>query len=75
MTFSKGVIEEALKAIREGVDIVTDTNMAKSGISHKWQRSFLVRLIVIWQTVMLPVKLAKREVTRANSQRGEGGKG
>lgn len=57
MTFSKGVIEEALKAIKEGVDIVTDTNMAKSGISHKWQRSFLVRLIVIWQTVMLPVKL------------------
>lgn len=56
MTFSKGVIEEALKAIKEGVDIVTDTNMAKSGISHKWQRSFLVRLIVIWQTVMLPVK-------------------
>lgn len=57
MTFSKGVIEEALKAIKEGVDIVTDTNMAKSGISHKWQRSFLVRLIVIWQTVMLQVKL------------------
>ena len=35
MTFSKGVIEEALKAIREGVDIVTDTNMAKSGIAVK----------------------------------------
>ena len=35
MTFSKGVIEEALKAIREGVDIVTDTNMAKSGMNPK----------------------------------------
>ena len=57
MTFSKGVIEEALKAIREGVDIVTDTNMAKSGIAIKWQRSFPVRLIAIWQTVMLQVKL------------------
>ena len=56
MTFSKGVIEEALKAIKEGVDIVTDTNMAKSGISHKMAEKFLVRLIVIWQTVMLPVK-------------------
>ena len=40
MTFSKGVIEEALKAIREGVDIVNDTNMAKSGISHKMAEKF-----------------------------------
>ena len=40
MTFSKGVIEEALKAIKEGVDIVTDTNMAKSGISHKMAEKF-----------------------------------
>ena len=33
MIFSEGVIEEAVKALREGTDIVTDTNMAKSGIT------------------------------------------
>lgn len=35
MTFSEGVIENAVKALREGTDIVTDTNMAKSGINSK----------------------------------------
>ena len=33
MMFSDGVIEKALMAIREGTEIVTDTNMAKSGIN------------------------------------------
>lgn len=28
MTFSDGVVNKALNAIRSGVDIVTDTNMA-----------------------------------------------
>lgn len=35
MTFSEGVIENAVKALRQGTDIVTDTNMAKSGINSK----------------------------------------
>ena len=33
MTFSDGVVNKALNAIRSGVDIVTDTNMAKAGVS------------------------------------------
>ena len=40
MTFSDGVVNKALNAIRSGVDIVTDTNMAKSGISHKMAEKF-----------------------------------
>ena len=40
MMFSDGVIEKALMAIREGTEIVTDTNMAKSGISHKIAEKF-----------------------------------
>lgn len=45
MTFSKGVIEEALKAIKEGVDIVTDTNMAKSGLSFAAFSTLTVALV------------------------------
>ena len=40
MMFSDGVIEKALMAIREGTEIVTDTNMAKSGINHKMAEKF-----------------------------------
>lgn len=33
--FSSGAVEAALEAIREGCDIVTDTQMAKAGINKK----------------------------------------
>lgn len=33
MYFSKGAIEKAIEALKNGADIVTDTNMAKSGIN------------------------------------------
>lgn len=33
LCFSEDVVEKALKAIREGADIITDTNMAKAGIN------------------------------------------
>ncbi len=33
LCFSKGAVEAALSAIREGASIVTDTNMAKAGIN------------------------------------------
>ena len=65
MTFSKGVIEEALKAIREGVDIVTDTNMAKSGISHKMAEKFSCSLNCYMADSDVASEAAKREVTRA----------
>lgn len=35
LIFSKGVIEKALNAIKNGADIVTDTKMAMSGINKK----------------------------------------
>ena len=65
MTFSKGVIEEALKAIKEGVDIVTDTNMAKSGISHKMAEKFSCSLNCYMADSDVASEAAKREVTRA----------
>lgn len=35
LVFSENVIEKAMRAIREGACIVTDTNMAKAGINKK----------------------------------------
>ena len=47
MMFSDGVIEKALMAIREGTEIVTDTNMAKSGINHKMAEKYSVQIVVL----------------------------
>jgi precorrin-8X/cobalt-precorrin-8 methylmutase len=33
LCFSENVVEKAFKAIKEGADIITDTNMAKAGIN------------------------------------------
>lgn len=35
LLFSPGAVEQALSAIREGADIVTDTQMAKAGINKR----------------------------------------
>lgn len=35
LSFSPGAVEQALAAIREGADIVTDTQMAKAGINKR----------------------------------------
>lgn len=35
LCFSENVVEKALEAIRQGADIVTDTQMAKAGINKK----------------------------------------
>ena len=40
LCFSEGVVEKAKEAIRNGACIVTDTQMAKSGINKKnWQHT------------------------------------
>ena len=35
LVFSDGVVEQAMRAIRNGASIVTDTQMAKAGINKK----------------------------------------
>ena len=45
MVFSEGVVDKALEAIQKGTDIVTDTNMAGAGISHK----MAFHCTAIWQ--------------------------
>lgn len=40
LTFSENVVEKALTAIKGGASIITDTNMAKSGINSKRLAAF-----------------------------------
>ena len=65
MVFSDGVIEESLNAIAEGLDIVTDTNMAKSGINHKMAEKFGCSLNCYMADEYVAKEAARREVTRA----------
>ena len=65
MMFSDGVIEKALMAIREGTEIVTDTNMAKSGINHKMAEKFGCSLNCYMADEGVAKEAASREVTRA----------
>ena len=65
MMFSDGVIEKALMAIREGTEIVTDTNMAKSGINHKMAEKFGCSLNCYMADEGVAKEAASREITRA----------
>ncbi len=65
MVFSDDVVSKAISAIRSGVDIVTDTNMAKSGISHKMAERFGCQLNCYMADEDVADKASKREVTRA----------
>ena len=65
MTFSDGVVNKALNAIRSGVDIVTDTNMAKSGISHKMAEKFGCQLNCYMADEDVAAEAKKNGSTRA----------
>jgi precorrin-8X/cobalt-precorrin-8 methylmutase len=52
-------------AIREGTEIVTDTNMAKSGISHKIAEKFGCSLNCYMADEGVAKEAASRETTRA----------
>lgn len=60
MLFSDGVVEKALAALQKGATIVTDTNMACTGI-NKWAwASWAQRLSASWQIPMLQHALRKQ---------------
>ena len=65
MTFSDGVVNKALNVIRSGVDIVTDTNMAKSGISHKMAEKFGCQLNCYMADEDVAAEAKKNGSTRA----------
>lgn len=65
MTFSEGVIEKAVKALREGTDIVTDTNMAKSGINSKIAEKLGCMVKCYMADKNVAQEAEKNQVTRA----------
>lgn len=65
MIFSEGVIEEAVKALREGTDIVTDTNMAKSGINSKIAEKLGCTVNCYMADKNVAQEAEKNQVTRA----------
>ena len=65
MVFSEGVVDKALEAIQKGTDIVTDTNMAGAGISHKMAERFGISLHCYMADEAVAKEAAAREITRA----------
>lgn len=49
LTFSEGAVGIARELLKKGADIVTDTNMALSGIIRGHWPDWVERYIVIWQ--------------------------
>lgn len=65
LTFSEGVIEKAKEAIRCGAHIVTDTNMALSGISKKTLERFGGQVHCFMADEDVAKEAGDRGVTRA----------
>ena len=65
LMFSEDVIEKARKAIREGACIVTDTNMALSGINKKSLAKFGGEVFCFMADEEVAAEASNRKVTRA----------
>lgn len=65
MCYSKNAVEIARSMIRAGADIVTDTNMAKSGINKKTLEKFGGQVHCFMADEAVAVEAKNRNVTRA----------
>ena len=65
MAFSFGVIEQALQALRLGTAIVTDTNMAKSGISRNMAEKYHCPLYCYMAEETVAEEAKRCQTTRA----------
>ena len=65
LCFSEGVIEKALKAIQEGACIVTDTQMARSGINKKSLARYGGEAFCFMSDEDVAAEAKERGVTRA----------
>ena len=66
MCYSKGAIEIARSLIRQGADIVTDTNMAKAGINKKTLEKFGGQVHCFMADEDVAREAKERQVTRAS---------
>ena len=65
MTYSKHAVETARKLIREGADVVTDTNMALAGINKKKLAEFGGQAHCFMAEEEIAREAKKRQLTRA----------
>ena len=65
LCFTPDAVARGVAALRQGVPIVTDTNMAKSGISHKMAEKFGCLLNCYMADEGVAKEAASRETTRA----------
>ena len=65
LRFSEGAVETALNLIKNGADIVTDTNMALAGISKKTLERFGGRVHCFMADEKTSVKAKEQKTTRA----------
>ena len=65
MTYSKDAIQIAKKLIRDGADIVTDTNMVKAGINKKILSQYGGEVHCFMADEQVAKEAREREVTRA----------
>ena len=65
LRFSPGAVKAGIQALREGADIVTDTNMAKCGIRAAALRSFGGSLHCFMADPEIAAEAKRRGITRA----------
>ncbi len=65
LSFSENVVEYALKALREGAVIVTDTNMAKSGVNKAALKKYDSEVLCFMADSDVATEAKERSVTRA----------
>lgn len=65
LCFSKGVVEKALQALKNGANIVTDTQMAKAGINKRVLTKFGGQVYCFMSDDDVAQKAKEQESTRA----------
>ena len=65
LCFSKGVVEKALQALKNGANIVTDTQMAKAGINKRVLTKFEGQVYCFMSDDDVAQKAKEQESTRA----------
>ena len=67
LTFSENVIERAITALRQGVSIVSDTNMVKAGLDKTRLEAFGSDIYCFMQDEDVAKKARQNEITRARA--------
>ena len=65
LKFSDNAVDCAIEALKNGADILTDTNMVKAGINKKLAEKFNVKIYCYMDDPEIAENAEKRKITRA----------